>query len=131
MGAMVGFYQKTARATFFFAATLCLAAEAEALVPEVTSDTSAQFYDVRCPTGATVLPRRRLVTTLGVSAYDLLEPADTTPRGPELTFRARMRYDADYGASGAEVDETNRDGRLVPGFTRGPVDLMYGYVEGR
>jgi hypothetical protein len=100
---------------------------------EVTSETSAQFYDVRSPTGETVLSRRRLISTLGVSVYDLLERDEGDPRGrlgPELTFRARLRYDADYGASSAETDVTNY-GRLVPSFARGPVDLMYGYVEGR
>jgi hypothetical protein len=112
-------------------AALSLSSPARALDAEVTSDTSAQFYDVRSPSGATVLARRRLITTLGVATYNLLEPYDAVPRGPELTFRARMRYDADYGAFADEVDVTNRNARLVPGFSRGPVDLMYGYVEGR
>jgi hypothetical protein len=106
---------------------------------EVTSDTAAQFYDVRSPTGETILARRRLVTTLGVGAYDLIDRGGSPgafgaggdrPMGPELSFRARMRYDADYGASPAETDNTNYN-RLIPGFSRGPVDLMYGYLEGR
>jgi hypothetical protein len=101
---------------------------ARALEPEITSDTAAQFYDVRSPTGENVISRRRLTTTLGVSVYDLYDtPQD--PTGPSVTFRARMRYDADYGGSGLETDVSNR--RLVPGFERGPIDLMYGYVEGR
>lgn len=99
-----------------------------ALEPEITSDTAAQFYEVRSPTGETILQRRRLTTTLGVSVYDLYDtPQD--PSGPSLSFRARMRYDADYGGRGAETDITSRS--LVPGFERGPIDLMYGYVEGR
>ena len=99
-----------------------------ALEPEITSDTAAQFYGVRSPTGETTLQRRRLTTTLGVCVYDLYDtPQD--PSGPSLSFRARMRYDADYGGSGAETDITSRS--LVPGFERGPIDLMYGYVEGR
>ncbi|MDB4995326.1 MAG: hypothetical protein JWM74_2758 [Myxococcaceae bacterium] len=110
------------------------ATPAFALDPEVTSDTAAQFYDVRGPTGETVLSRRRLTTTLGVSAYDLLDraslPPDASRNVSELNFRARLRYDADYGASPAEADPTNFD-RFVPGFSRGPVDLMYGYLEGR
>ncbi len=101
-----------------------------AVEPEVTSDTSAQFYEVRSPSGETVLARRRLTTTLGVAAYDLIDAPDGDPKAPTLSFRARMRYDADYGASGAEADPTNF-GRVVPGFQRGPVDLMYAYVEGR
>jgi hypothetical protein len=103
-------------------------AEAQALEPEVTSDTAAQFYDVRSPTGQTVISRRRLMTTLGVSAYDIIDKPDD-PNGPTLSFRARMRYDADYGGSGAETDP--KSARYVAGFDRGPIDLMYGYVEGR
>jgi len=104
---------------------------AEAAEPEITSDTAAQFYDVRSPTGQTVLSRRRLTTTLGVSVYDLYEPDKLVdPTGPSLTFRARMRYDADYGGSGLETDPS-KPGSFIPGFERGPVDLMYGYVEGR
>jgi len=105
------------------------AREARALEAEVTSDTSAQFYDVRSPTGETILARRRLMTTLGVGAYDILDRS-TDLHAPELLFRARMRYDADYGADASSTDVTNYN-RLVPGFSRGPVDLMYGYVEGR
>ena len=118
----------------FAASTLVLAGVlvsgvASAIEPEITSETSAQFYEVRSPTGETVIPRRRLTTTLGAAVYDLWDvPED--PTGPSLTFRARMRYDADYGGAGAETDVTNY-GRLVPGFDRGPVDLMYGYIEGR
>lgn len=97
---------------------------------EVTADTAAQFYDVRSPTGETILARRRVTTTIGVGAYDLIERPLDAPLGPELSFRARVRYDADYGANPAEADATSFS-RLTPGFSRGPVDLMYGYVEGR
>jgi hypothetical protein len=102
---------------------------ARPLDAEITSDTSAQFYEMRSPSGQTVISRRRLTTTLGVAVYDLFDKVDD-PRAPTVTFRARLRYDADYGGS---VEETavNRPDRLVPGFSRGPVDLMYGYIEGR
>lgn len=63
------------------AALLLLApGSARATDGEVTSDTAAQFYDVRSPTGETILARRRLTTTLGVSAYDLIdrEPGDVS-----------------------------------------------------
>jgi len=106
---------------------------ASAIEPEVTSDTAAQFYDVRGPTGQTVLSRRRFTTTLGASAYDLLGTQAQPDRHgvvPELTFRARLRYDADYGSDGGESDTSNSN-RLVPGFSQGPVDLMYAYLEGR
>ena len=86
---------------------------------------------LRSPSGETVISRRRLTTTLGVAGYDLLPPPEgRAAPGPELTFRARMRYDADYGGDPNET-AVSSFGRLVPGFDRGPVDLMYGYVEGR
>src|SRR5437867_10989423 len=92
-----------------FALGIAWSADARAVDGEVTSDTSAQFYDVRSPTGETILARRRLVTTLGVSAYDILDRAQAAgggvdPHSPELLFRARMRYDADYGVNPAETD---------------------------
>lgn len=96
---------------------------------EITSDTAAQFYEMRSPTGATIISRRRLTTTLGAAVYDLLDKVDD-PNAPTLTFRARLRYDADYGGSAEETAPNNPD-RFVPGFMRGPVDLMYGYIEGR
>jgi hypothetical protein len=113
-------------------AVLLVAPAARAADMEITSDTAAQFYDVRSPTGETILARRRFTTALGVSAYDLTGEAAKNPGklGPELTFRARLRYDADYGASDQSVDASSY-GRFVPGFSRGPVDMMYAYVEGR
>jgi hypothetical protein len=107
--------------------TVAYAADAELSV-----DSAAQFYEIRSPTGETVISRRRLTTTLGVAVYDLLDrPAGPDGgKGPELSFRARLRYDADYGGNVGETQVSNF-GRLVPGFDPGPVDLMYGYVEGR
>ncbi|MBK6692907.1 MAG: hypothetical protein IPG50_12015 [Myxococcales bacterium] len=109
---------------------------ARALEPEITAETSAQCYDVRSPTGETIVPRRRLTSTLGVAAYDLMGARpwivpDAAARGQgELLFRARLRYDADYGANPGEANPLDFD-RNVPGFSRSPIDLMYGYVEGR
>src|SRR5580700_5846091 len=97
---------------------------------EVTSDTAAQFYDVRSPTGENVLNRRRLTTTLAVSAYNLLDAPAGDPSAPTLSFRARFRYDADYGLGSGAVDPTNF-GSVVPGTSQGMVDMMYAYVEGR
>jgi hypothetical protein len=97
---------------------------------DVESDTAAQFYDVRSPTGETVLSRRRLTSTLALSGYQVVDAPANDPTGPEVLFRARLRYDADYGAESGESDVTNF-GHLVPGFTRQQVDLMYGYLEGR
>lgn len=115
------------------AASGVVASPAHAAEPEITADTTAQFYEVRSPSGATVLARRRFLTTLGVAAYDLHDRAGAPSGealGPDLSFRARLRYDADYGTLGPEVDAATA-GAFVPGFSRGPVDLMYGYVEGR
>jgi hypothetical protein len=112
---------------------MAVTAPAYAMDAEVTSDTAAQFYDVRSPTGVPVLTRRRLTTTLGVGAYDLIDTPQGDPRAAELSFRARVRYDADYGASGAERDPT-QTGSFVPGFNAGApgaVDVMYAYIEGR
>jgi hypothetical protein len=98
----------------------------------ITSDSAMQFYDVLGPTGMPVLIRARLTSTLGVSVYDLLPRPESAGQEllPDLTFRARMRYDSDYGASPDEATPAAYD-RFVPGFSRGPVDLMYAYVEGR
>ena len=97
---------------------------------DATADSAAQAYDVRSPTGETVLERRRNTTTLGVAVYDLLDAPPGDPTAPSLSFRARVRYDADYGIQGGEVDPTNT-GSVVPGLSQGMVDLMYAYVEGR
>ena len=108
-----------------WAPTSALAVDAEA-----QSDTAAQFYDVRSPSGETVLNRRRLTTTLAISGYEILDTPPNDPYAPQLLFRARLRYDADYGQNGAESDVTNF-GRLVPGLQPQQIDLMYGYLEGR
>jgi hypothetical protein len=105
-------------------------ARAWATDPEISGDAVGQFYDVRSPTGETVLMRRRLTATLGVSVYDLLNAAPGDPKAADISFRARLRYDADYGASGATADPTATT-NFVPGFSQGLVDLMYGYLEGR
>jgi hypothetical protein len=114
------------------AVLLCASPRAFALDGEVSSDTTTQFYDVRNPTGTPVLMRARLTTTLGIAAYDLLprDEAAGQELKPDLVFRARLRYDADYGAD-SEEETPSATTRFVPGFSRGPVDLMYAYVEGR
>ncbi|HEX4516093.1 MAG TPA: hypothetical protein VH054_21240, partial [Polyangiaceae bacterium] len=121
------------RAALGAAAVVTLfASRALAWEGEITSDSTTQFYDVRSPTGIPVLMRARFTSTLGVAIYDLLDTPKQVGQEnrPELTFRARMRYDADYGAAAEEATVTATD-RFVPGFSRGPVDLMYAYVEGR
>jgi hypothetical protein len=114
----------------FVVSFVVFAPAARAMDAEGTFDAAAQFYDVRSPTGETVLSRRRLTATLGISAYDLLNTPPGDPKAPGVSLRARLRYDADYGASSATTDPTNHDS-FLPGFARGQVDLMYAYVEGR
>ncbi len=109
---------------------LAWASPARAADSEVTSDTAAQAYDVRSPTGETILARRRLTTTLAVGVYDMLDAAPGDPWAPQLSFRARLRYDADTSVGGGTVDPGNPYA-LVPGASQGLVDLMYGYLEGR
>jgi hypothetical protein len=120
---------------FFIAGCVALlatmgAADAHALDAEVTSNTDAQFYDVRSPTGLNVLQRDRLTTTLGVGVYNMLPSPMGDPSAPDLSFRARVRYDADYGAPSGVSDPTNQS-LFVPGFSPGLVDIMYAYIEGR
>ena len=127
---MSGLARKCCPPALLLGALLLAPGTARATDAEATSDTSAQFYDVRSPTGETVLERRRLTTTLGVSVYDLLDHEPGDVRSPELSFRARVRYDADYGINSGEVDHTNF-GSFVPGLSQGAVDMMYAYLEGR
>jgi hypothetical protein len=103
---------------------------ASAFDGDVTSDTAAQFYDVRSPTGEVLLTRRRMTTTLELGAYNLLDVPMDDPRAPVLSLRARVRYDADYGAAPGESDPTQPT-RVVPGFSPEAVDVMYAYLEGR
>jgi hypothetical protein len=116
-----------------FAAALAISlatAGARAADAEMTGETAAQFYDVRSPTGETILSRRRVTTMLGAAAYDLLGSPPGDPHAPEMAFRARLRYDVDPGADGATADPTRFDA-VVPGFSPASLDLMYAYIEGR
>jgi hypothetical protein len=106
---------------------------------EVTADATAQFYDVRSPTGQTVLMRRRLTATLGVGEYNIFDAPLADPHEGEVDFRARLRYDADYGVSCGESSVPPASsgcpsasyGSFVPGAAQSGVDLMYAYLEGR
>ena len=53
------------RASLSVLAGLGAAQDAWAIEPEITGDATAQFYDVRSPTGETILERRRLTATIG------------------------------------------------------------------
>jgi hypothetical protein len=122
----------TLGACFAGACAIAWPGEARAVDIDAQSDSSAQFYDVRSPTGETVLNRRRFTTTLAVSGYELLNEPLNDPTAPQLLFRARVRYDADYGVSGADTNPaTTYQGTFVPGLNAQQVDMMYAYIEGR
>jgi hypothetical protein len=128
-------------AAFVLVTTMAAETPARATDAEVTSDTSSQFYDVASPTGQTVLMRRRLTSTLGVGAYNIFDAPLGDPNAPQIDFRARLRYDADYGVSSGESTlppassscptSAGPYGCYVPGVAENGVDLMYAYLEGR
>lgn len=120
---------RTCRIWIAVAGAAFLPGLAHALEPEMTSDTTLQFYEMRSPAGGIVIPRRRFVTMLGVAGYDL-EGTHGRPGSRELFFRARLRVNGDGSISGSETNPQNLS-RYVPGLEAAPVDLMYAYVEGR
>jgi hypothetical protein len=97
---------------------------------EVTGDVVAQSYEVRGPWGDVVLGRRRLGTTVGLFVYHL--QGDYQPLEADYSARLMMRMDADYGIDGAEASYGGPNStRFVPGLELAPLDVLYGYVEGR
>lgn len=95
---------------------------------QVQADLTAQYYDVLSPYGSPVVPRRRYTHTLGLDVSDI--DGETGFLAPELTFRSRLRLDADFGQYGAERDPEQLD-QYIPGLEQAPFDLMYAYLEGR
>jgi len=118
-----------------FAGAACLAltglsSPASAVDFEVAGDVAAQGYDIVSPWGDVILGRRRILSTLGLAAYHL--QGDYVPGGADYSAQLRLRLDVDFGLTNAE--ENFSDDNLpffIPGLNRTPVDLMYGYVEGR
>jgi hypothetical protein len=102
---------------------------------EVQGETALQAYEVASPWGASVLDRRRLMQTLGLRADNLQGAA--RPGEASYGIVLKLRVDADFGLNArvggnAETDRATSDGaRYVPGLEPAPLDLMYGYVEGR
>lgn len=105
---------------------------------EVQSDTAFQAYDVANPWGDASLLRRRLMQTLQLGVYDI--QGDHRPGEADYSVVVRLRLDADYGLNahlggalaGAETDYSVGGGaRYVPGLDEAPLDIMYGWVEGR
>ncbi len=97
---------------------------------EVTAETAAQGYQVRNAWGDPVLSRRRFMQTLGLRVSDI----GGTPQdldAPRVTFRMRLRLDADLAVEPSDLDYVESPSAFVPGLHQAPLDLMYGYLEVR
>ena len=104
---------------------------------EVQAETAAQAYQVTSPWGDILLDRRRLMQTLGLSVYSIQGKYE--PGKPDYSVTLRLRLNADFGLNqqrvgepaGPETSFGDTGRRFVPGMEEVPIDLMYGYVEGR
>ena len=106
---------------------------AHAYDAEIESSTTAQAYQLRGITGDPVLSRRRVTQTLGLGVYNLVG-ADDKQGAAQLFFRVRMRLDADFGEAREEYALNGGNpnaARFIPGLQPAPVDVMYGYLEGK
>lgn len=103
---------------------------ARAYQAEVDAQTIGQAYQLRGLSGSPVLSRRRVTQSLQLGVYDLGSPAEG---GPQLLFRARMRIDADFGLEREEytLQPGSSLDRYVPLLQPAPVEMMYGYLEGK
>jgi hypothetical protein len=99
---------------------------AHAYHSEIDASASAQYYTLESPYGDPQLRQRRYTSTLGMSLYDL--GGEPSPTAPSLSFRSRLRLDADLGQDPAERDPSSS--RFVPGLEQAPFDLQYAYLEG-
>ncbi len=109
------------------AALLALSAPAHAYDARVDASFDAQLYSLRSPFGEPYLYRRRTTSTLGLALENLGGPP---ARGaPRLSFRSRLRVDADFGIDGTELDPASS--RFIPGLAQAPLELMYAYLDGR
>src|SRR3954463_11944877 len=94
---------------------------------EVDASLDAQFYSLQSPYGSPLVQRRRYTETLALNLYDL--QADRRPLGPTLSFKSRMRLDADFGQ---RPEERNPDSSsYIPGLVEAPLDVMYAFLEGQ
>jgi hypothetical protein len=103
-------------------------ATASAVESEVTATSTAQSYTLRSPFGEPQLRRRRFTQWLGLRLRDLEGlPAQ---KGPEISFDANLRIDADLGQTAAERDPRDAE-HFVPGLEEAPLDVMFAYFEAR
>jgi hypothetical protein len=105
---------------------------AHAYEAEIDATSAGQAYQLKGASGEPVLSRRRVTQTLSLGIYDIGDTA-RDGQGPQISFRARLRMDADFGMSIEEyaLDRTSATARFVPGLAPAPIDLMYGYLEAR
>ncbi len=101
---------------------------AHAYEAEVAATSDAQFYTLRSPWGDPVVRRRRYTQALALHVYDM--QGEFVPFGPQLSFKARLRLDADFGKEGEERNP-RQPSTFVPDLEQAPVDVMYAYLEGR
>jgi hypothetical protein len=121
--------RKAALAAGALPAIVAFAEPARAVDAEVEATSAAQGYAFSSPWGDTVT-RRRFMQTVGLGVYHL-EGGDPKPGGPELLVKLRLRLDADAGVLTEERTYSATSDRFVPDLAVAPLDVMYGYVEGR
>jgi hypothetical protein len=132
---------RIAAAVGFSGVLTSMTSQARAADFEVQADSAFQAYAVTDPWGDVVIDRRRLMQTVGLAAYRL--QGDYIPGKADYSVVMRMRLNADFGINnhlsggqaGGETSFTSADGsrgtRFLPGYEEVPIDLMFGYVEGR
>lgn len=105
---------------------------------EIQAQTAAQGYEVTSPWNDVALQRRRIMQTLGFSAYHV--QGDHVPGEGDVQVRLMLRLDTDFGlsshldgdAAGGETEfGVDSGAHFVPGLAPARVDVMYAYVEGR
>lgn len=112
-------------------AVLASAGPARAYDAEVDATVTGQAYQLRGLSGDPVLSRRRVTSTLQLGVYNL--GGGGRKDGPQLVFRTRMRLDTDFGYQREEyaLGSDLVTSRFVPQLQPAPVEMMYGYLEGR
>lgn len=120
--------RRVAASAVLVGGVLGLSRSSSAADAEVSADMTVQYYDVLSPYGSPAVPRRRYTNTLGLDVSDI--DGESGFLSPELSFRSRLRFDADFGQYGSEHDPDQLD-QYIPGLEQAPLDLMYAYLEGR
>ncbi|APR78107.1 Hypothetical protein A7982_03454 [Minicystis rosea] len=119
---------------------MLVSGRASATEVELQAETALQGYQITDPWGDVIVERRRFTQTVALGLYNL----QGRYKPGEADYRAvfMMRLDSDFGVNarlsgaqaGGETTYATPGGnglRFVPGLQQHPVDLVYGYVEGR